>query len=158
MRQERMNQLLEVAERHIQAGRPRRAVFAYRKTLAISTSIDWQWEFAQLRLAEIHLARGQTELAFAHLLKANERCSNEPRYAYLLGHILRRLGQPERAIPYLMTAVEAIRERTLALVELAYVTADLGDRETARLLVKSVRQIEPEHPEINAAWLYSLDS
>ena len=153
-----MNQLLEVAERHIQAGRPRRAVFAYRKTLAISTSIDWQWEFAQFRLAEIHLERGQTGLAFAHLIKANETCSREPRYAYLMGHLLRRLGQPNRAVAYLMTAVEAIRQRPLALVELAYVSADLGDRETARLLVKSAIRIDPDRPETKAAWVYSLDA
>ena len=158
MRQERLNQLLEVAERHIQAGRPRCAVSAYRKTLALSTSIDWQWEFAQLRLAEIHLARGQTELAFAHLSKANETCSTEPRYAFLMGHILRRLGQPKRAISHLMMAAESFRERPSALIELAYVAADLGDRETARSLVETLRKMAPEHPGYRSAWIYSHDA
>lgn len=158
MRKERLSEILETAERHIQAKRFRRALSFYRKALTLARMGEWEWELAQVRLADLHLLRGELVPAISHLLKAHQMSSAEPRYSVLLGRTLRLLGEPERASQHLFDACESTRDRAAALLELAHATADMGNRSLARSIVNIVERTEPLNSELQSARMYTQDA
>ena len=158
MRQESLNQLLERGERLLRRGQSSNALATFHQALRISTRDDWQWEVAHFRLAEIHLILGDELSAVEHLKHAAKRSGEEPKYAYMLGQILRRLGHSEEALGYLMIASGAPRFRLGAMIELAYANADLGHRGVARVLVDSVARQSSDHPDLKAVLKYTADA
>ena len=158
MRRDRLDELLAIAERHVQAGRSRRAVEFYRKVLVTARVGEPEWELAQLRLGHLHLLRGELEPAIAHFTKAYEQDAMEPRYARLLGRALRLTGEYQRATSHLLDACRSSRELAAALIELAYVEADAGQRSRARVLVDLVTRHTPSHPGLETARRYANDA
>ena len=158
MRKDRLIALLETAEKHTQAGRHRRALDFYRKALSIARAGEWEWELAQVRLADLHIQRGEIASALSHLLRAIEQEPEEPRYLLLVGRVLRMLGQPERASSSLITACDSEPLRADALIELAYATTDMGQRRAARDILAVAARLQPNHPKLEAAKRSMLDS
>jgi len=158
MRKERLSEILETAERHVQAKRFRRAAAFYRKALALARIGEWEWELAQVRLADLHLRKGELGPAVSHLLRAQEMGSAEPRYDMLLGRTLRLLGKPERASSHLFDACSSGRDRASALLELAQATADMGNRRMARSMVDIVERTDPLNEDLRAARIYTQDA
>tara|TARA_A100001015_G_C15043832_1_gene741895 strand:- start:5616 stop:6092 length:477 start_codon:yes stop_codon:yes gene_type:complete len=158
MRKDRLTALLETAEKHTQAGRHRRALDFYRKALTIARAGEWEWELAQVRIADLHLIRGEGQSALIHLLKAREQDPDEPRYAVLVGRALRLLGQPKKASHHLMNACDSGHAQVPALIELAFAAVEMGQRSAARDILDVASRLAPQHPGILVARSHSLDS
>lgn len=143
MRQERLRSLIASAERHTHAGRLGRAVRAYRKVLAQARIGEYEHELAQVRLGDLHLGQGRAELAWAHLERARHLAADEPEYALMAGRALAATGRTQEAAGHLFDAVGSPTHAPEALVELARLAGQRGDRRAARRLAAHAGRRDP---------------
>lgn len=143
MRRDRLRSLIDTAERHTRAGRLGRAVRAYRKVLAQARIGEYEHELAQVRLGDLHLGLGRPELAWPHLDRARRLTADEPEYALMAGRALAASGRPTEAAGHLFDAVGSPGHASEALVELARLAGQRGDRRAARRLAAHAGRCDP---------------
>ena len=148
LRETRLRQLLDTAERHTRGGRRARAVAFYRKVLALTQDGEFERELAHGRLADLHLSLGQAATALLHLRRAMALSGGEAEYALMLGQALMALERVEEALPHLHDALRATPREAETLAALARAEASVGDRRTAGELARLAAAREPSE----AAW------
>lgn len=144
--------LIESAERHTRAGRFSRAVRAYRRVLAQARAGEYEHELAQARLGDLHLGQGQPERAWPHLDRARALAADEPEYALMAGRALAAAGRTEEAAAHLFDAVGSHTHGSEALVELARLASDRGDRRAARRLAGHAGHRDPRLAHLSRAY------
>lgn len=148
-RADRVRNLLATAERHTRAGRLGRAMFFYRRVIAVTQDGDFERELAHGRLGDLHLGLGQAERALPHLRRAQALSGGEPEYALMLGNALLALGRPHEAAIHLHDALASAHAGE-ALAALAQATADLGDRQAAGQVARLAARCDPHSTQVRA--------
>ena len=83
-----LKQLLRRAEEELRLGLLDHAVESYQEVLAIAREGEFECELAHLRLGDLHLGLGRSDLALRHLRCAQTLDEDEPEYALLIGRAL----------------------------------------------------------------------
>ncbi|MSP71192.1 MAG: tetratricopeptide repeat protein [Myxococcales bacterium] len=142
-REARVRRLLDTAESHARNRRAARAVFFYRKVLALAGSGEYERELAHLRLADLHLGRGEPQGAVHHVGLAIKLGGQGPDYALLLGRALLELGRLDEAAAALHQALQDGPLRVEAFTLLGDVLAAQGDRTGAAALIRHAAEGRP---------------
>ena len=145
-----LKQLLRRAEEELRLGLLDHAVESYQEVLAIAREGEFECELAHLRLGDLHLGLGRSDLALRHLRCAQTLDEDEPEYALLIGRALIALKKPAEAASQLFEALRSPRHAGDALAELAVAAEQDGDRKTAGLLARRATAINPQDPRFRA--------